>query len=67
MARFTLNHSESKWEEGLTVASLIKRENFKFPMLVVKVGGKVIKKSEYEGTPIPEGSDVEIIHLISGG
>ena len=46
MSTFTLNHRESQWEEGLTVASLIKRENFRFPMLVVKIGGQVVKKDE---------------------
>jgi sulfur carrier protein ThiS len=36
-------------------------------MLVVKVNGKLIKKTEYSTIIIPVAADVKIIHLISGG
>ena len=64
---FTLNHRESQWEDGLTIAKLIERENFKFKMLVVKINGELVKRPQYESAIIPEGADVEVIHLISGG
>ncbi|MCJ7579503.1 MAG: MoaD/ThiS family protein [Candidatus Aminicenantes bacterium] len=36
-------------------------------MIVVKVNGELVKKENYNTKTIPEGADVQVIHLIAGG
>jgi thiamine biosynthesis protein ThiS len=41
--------------------------NYTFPIVVVKIDVQVIPKSRYSDNIVPDGSVVEVIHLISGG
>ncbi len=56
---------EYKPEESIT--SLIKRMNYTFPLLVVKVNGKLVTGPEQKHHLIKDGSEIDIIHLTSGG
>jgi thiamine biosynthesis protein ThiS len=67
MNTITVNGNTVEWEEGMTITSLLKKMNFTFRMLVIKVNGNLIKKDQYENTIIPQNADVAVIHLISGG
>jgi sulfur carrier protein len=51
----------------MTVRDALKLMNYTFPMLVTKIDGKLIPRNKYDETTIPEGADVMVIHLISGG
>lgn len=62
-----VNSTEHKWVENETITQLLARMNYVFPLVVVKIDGAVIPKSSYEKTAVPDGSRVEVIHLISGG
>lgn len=64
---FMLNNRPEEWEDNLTIADLLKKKNFTFKMLVIKINGKVIKRNEYDKAVIPEGSNVIVLHLMSGG
>jgi len=61
------NKEEILAAEQLTVNELLKVKKFTFKMLVIKVNGKLIKKSEYDTALVHEGDDVMVLHLISGG
>lgn len=63
----TVNGNEREYIEGETVSQLLLRMRYVFPMVIVKVNGKVIPKSEYGSTIIPDGASVDVIHLTSGG
>jgi sulfur carrier protein len=56
-----------EWELGMTVQDVLDRRNYTFPLIVVKVNNQVIKKEFYQSYQIDDGSDVKVIHLISGG
>ena len=62
-----VNTKPVDWVEGETVTQLLDRMTYTFPLVVVKIDGKVIPKPEYQNTLILDGSEVEVIHLISGG
>ncbi len=62
-----VNSRPVDWVENETVSRLLKRMNYTFPMVVVKIDGKVVPKANYVSSEIPDGSRVEVIHLISGG
>jgi thiamine biosynthesis protein ThiS len=67
MKVITVNGNTVEWEEGLTIATLLIKMNYTFKMLVIKMNGSLVKKDLYPTTTVPEGADVAVIHLISGG
>jgi len=54
-------------KETLTIADIIQMKRYTFPMIVVRVNGKPIKKEDFSNTFVNEGDNIQIIHLISGG
>ena len=67
MKIISVNDNSLNWEKNMTINVILKKMNYTFKMLVVKVNGKLIKKTEYSTIIIPVAADVKIIHLISGG
>ncbi len=53
--------------EEMNVEELLKLKNYTFPMIIVKINGKLIKKDNYSSSVIKNGDDVTALHLISGG
>lgn len=64
---FHVNDKELPWQEGLVVSDALKMMNYTFKMLVIKLNGQLVKKTDYDSTLIPENADLKVIHLISGG
>ncbi|HQQ68241.1 MAG TPA: sulfur carrier protein ThiS [Candidatus Cloacimonadota bacterium] len=63
----TINGHKRHWQEGMTVQDALNMMNYTFRMLVVKINGELVARKDYAHTIIPEGADVKVIHLISGG
>ena len=61
------NRNETIDRDLLTVQELLEVKNFTFRMLVIKINGKLVKKDAYESTPISDGDNVTVLHLVSGG
>ncbi len=61
------NNPEVFGREAMTVSELLKEKNFTFKMLVVKINGNLVKKTDYETSAIADGDEVHVLHLISGG
>ncbi|MBI3038721.1 sulfur carrier protein ThiS [bacterium] len=62
-----VNGEELSYFDGMTISDILKKKNFIFPLLVVKVDGEVIAREKYSTTLVSENAKVQIIHLISGG
>jgi sulfur carrier protein len=63
-----LNNKEEVFDaDTLTISGLLKIKKFTFKMLVIKVNGQLIKKSDYDMATVNDGDDVMVLHLISGG
>jgi len=62
-------NNKSEYFEGdtLTVNELLAKKKFTFKMLIVKINGQLIKKSDFDKTTVKDGDDVMVLHLISGG
>jgi thiazole synthase/sulfur carrier protein len=58
-----VNKRPVEFVEGETVKGLIRRMNYTFPLLVVKVDGKLVPNPEQKDHEIRDGSDIDIIHL----
>jgi sulfur carrier protein len=62
-----VNGEQADHEEGMTVASLLEKKKFVFPMLVVRINGRLVEREKYDRTTIADNDVVDVIHLISGG
>jgi thiamine biosynthesis protein ThiS len=66
--KIILNNKEEVFDAlQFTVNELLQAKKFTFKMLVIKVNGQLIKKSDYSSALINDGDDVMVLHLISGG
>jgi len=57
----------SAGRRNLTVADLLNRLRYTFPHIIVSVDGVVVAREDYETRTIPDGADVQVIHLMAGG
>ncbi len=62
-----VNTKQVEWVEGETITKLLERMNYTFPLVVVKIDGRVVPTADYETEIVPDNSKIEVIHLISGG
>ncbi len=63
----TVNSDPMPHTPGMTVQDVLDAKNFIFRMLAVSVNGQVIPRKDYKTTEIPDGAEVQVIHMISGG
>ena len=62
-----VNQEEMEWEAGMTIQDVLDRRRYTFPLIVVKVNAELVRKEAYATYQVPDGADVQVIHLISGG
>ena len=53
--------------DSVSVQEFLRLKKFSFPMIIVKINGKLVKKNEYPLSLIKDGDNVTALHLISGG
>jgi thiamine biosynthesis protein ThiS len=63
----TVNGRVMEYKEGESVNRLLKRMKYLFPLVVVKLDGRIIPKEMFIKTMLHDGATVEVIHLTSGG
>jgi sulfur carrier protein len=62
-----VNGDPLDWKDGMTVRDVLTLKRFTFPMLVITVNDSVINRRDYDAALIPEGANVKVVHLMSGG
>ncbi len=62
-----VNTREREWHKGLTVRGLLDEEQFVFKHIIVRINGAYVAEEDYAKTPIQDGDDVMVLHLIAGG
>ena len=63
----TVNGESHPWREGLTVEQLLVEKIFTFPMKIIFVNKKLVKKNCYSTAVLADGDVVEVVHLTGGG
>ena len=63
----TVNNTDHPFRQGMTIKSLMEEKNFVFPLLVVKLNGRVVEDADFAVTAVKEGDNVTIMHLLAGG
>ena len=62
-----VNGDPLEWQDGMTVRDVLTAKRFTFPMLVITVNDNVVERRAYDTTVIPDGANVKVVHLMSGG
>ena len=63
-----LNNEKFKnFKEGMTVEDLIEHKSFNRNLIIVKINGKLINKSEYKTKKITDKDNVQIHYQLAGG
>ena len=67
--KILLNNRETELPEfdEISVSNLLEHVRYVFHNIVVKVNGKLVKKSERDKVIVKNDDVVEAIHMISGG
>ena len=63
----TVNGEPLDHRPGMTVQDILDARNYIFRMLAVSVDGQIVARKDYKTTRVPDGADVQVIHMISGG
>ncbi len=62
-----VNGKEVEYKNNESVSNLLKRMHYTFPLIVVKINGMLIKKNLYATSIVPDDSEIQVVHMISGG
>lgn len=62
-----VNGDPMEWDEGMTVQDILDRKNFTFRMLSVWIDERAVAARDFKSARIPDGANVQVIHMISGG
>jgi sulfur carrier protein len=63
----TVNGEPHSCGEGLTVEGLLREKAFSFPLKVIFVNQRLVKRDQTAATVLHDGDVVEVVHLIGGG
>jgi len=63
----TVNNTDHPYSPGMTIKTLLEEKNFVFPLLVVKLNGRVVEDADFAVTEISDGDNVTVMHLLAGG
>ena len=63
----TVNDEPLEYDQGMTVADILRKRNYIWRMLAVFVNGEFVRRGTYDKTPVPDGAEVKVIHQIAGG
>ncbi len=61
------NQFDLDWQPGMTVQDVLDALRFSFRMIAVKINGVPVLRPDFAATEVPDGADVQAIHMISGG
>ena len=61
------NRYEVEWHSGMTVQDVLDALKFTFSMIAVKVNGQPVLRRDFACTEVPDGAEVQALHMISGG
>lgn len=62
-----VNGEPMEWRMGMTVRDVLRERGYVFPLLIVRIDGRLVERTAYDATPVPDGSEVDVLHLMSGG
>jgi len=62
-----VNGVKVDWQENMTVEEVLKKMDYTYPLIVVRVNGKLVEKNHWSTYPVPNQAIVQAHHMIAGG
>jgi sulfur carrier protein len=66
-ALISVNGEPMDWRPGMKVRDVLRERKYVFPLLIVRVDGALVARDSYDAREVPDGSTVDVVHLMSGG
>jgi sulfur carrier protein len=64
----TVNGDKMDWFEGMTVQNILDAKHFTFRLISVWINGEpAAKREDFPVMTVPDGAEVDVIHMMSGG
>ena len=63
----TAKGKELAWREGMTVKDVLDALGYAFPLVLVRVNGELVKKSQWMEFTVPDGASVDVRPVVAGG
>ena len=63
----SINGEKVEYEGSLTVFDMLEKRRFVFPLLIVRINGKLVNRNSYKKTTISDEDRIDVIHMMSGG
>jgi len=63
----TVNGEPMDWSDGMTIRDILDYKRYVFPLLSVWIDDVAVPRDKFDTTRVPDGSKVQVIHMISGG
>ena len=55
------------WREGMTVADVLAALGENYPCAVVRIGEHIVTAPNFSSVSVPDGAEILLLHLVSGG
>jgi len=62
-----VNDDPVEWQQGMTVTTVLDVCKYRYPCLIVKVNGELVKRKQYDTFAVPDEAEVKVIHMMTGG
>ena len=63
----TVNATKLDWREGMTVAEVMAAMNYTYVHIIVTVNDEFVAEQDYDTHAIPDGAELQAIHIFHGG
>ncbi|HOA76337.1 MAG TPA: sulfur carrier protein ThiS [Thermosynergistes sp.] len=63
----SVNGESMKWHPGMTVREILDAKRYTFPMIAVWINGTPVPRDRFDETEVPDGANVQVVHMIGGG
>ena len=63
----TAKGKQLDWREGMSVQDVLDALGYTFPLVMVKVNGELVKKSQWKTFALPDEAHVDVRPVVAGG
>ncbi len=63
----TVDGVDIDWREGMTVADLLEEMGDGHDCPVVRLNGTFVARHDFHKAPVPDDTEIHLLHLIAGG
>ena len=63
----TAKGKQLDWRPGMCVQDVLDELGYRFPLVMVKIDGQLVKKSQWKSFAVPDGACVDVRPVVAGG